>query len=396
MASDSHKPMNRRQFMQDTALAAGALGIPASLAAQDKQKKQYKNASRYKTKRVIIVAFAGGVRSKEVLETPENVPNLTKIAGAGVAFPNVRATNLGHYGAALSIFTGNTEAMSIRDSQRGLNPTIFEYLRKECGFSNTDIWLSTTNGAQGKLFAHSDHPNYGAKYGANVLDSDGIFNKEFKDVLESFGKPDADSVETTGILDKLARSIDPKKLGKVEGAQPDPSQIRRIERFIMEELRGKNTRITGPGAGDAKAIRVGHNIFRAFKPKLLGITLQNADTAHSSYNGYVEVIRRNDAEIGKLWDAIQRDQELRETTTMIICPEFGRDKNLNQRNGLDHGDGSDCLRKVWMIAAGPDFKTNKVIKKEIQTMAVCPTVMSLFTRKSPRFASASIIKDAFA
>ena len=81
---------------------------------------------------------------------------------------------------------------------------------------------------------------------------------------------------------------------------------------------------------------------------------------------------------------------------MSICPEFGRDKNLNQRNGLDHGDGSDCLRKVWMIAAGPDFKTNKVIKKEIQTMAVCPPVMSLFTRKSPRFASASIIKDAFA
>ena len=80
----------------------------------------------------------------------------------------------------------------------------------------------------------------------------------------------------------------------------------------------------------------------------------------------------------------------------MICPEFGRNKNLNQRNGLDHGDGSDCLRRVFLIAAGPDFKTNKIINTEIQTMSVCPTVMSLFTKKKPKFASASIIKDAFA
>jgi len=395
MASDSHNPLDRRRFMQNTALAAGALSLPATLTSQDKKKRQ-KNKSRYKTERVIIIAFAGGVRSKEVLETPANVPNLTKIMNAGVTFPNVRTANLGHYGAALSIFTGSTEAMSIRDNQRGLNPTIFEYLRKECGFSNTDIWLSTTNGAQGRLFAHSDHPDYGVKYGANVLDSDGIFNKEFKDVLESFGRPKPDSDATRAIIDRLSKAIDPNKLGAVEGAQPDSRQIRQIERFILDELRGKNTRLTGPGSGDAKAIRVGHNILRVFKPKLLGITLQNHDIAHGSFNGYVEVIRRNDAEIGKLWNAIQQDDELRETTTILICPEFGRDKDLNQRNGLDHGDGSDCLRRVFLIAAGPDFKTNKVIKTEIQTMSVCPTVMSLFTRKKPKFASASVIKDAFA
>ncbi len=399
MATDSPNsadtsPVDRRQFLKTGALAAGALSLP--LSAQQKKQKRNRNATNYTTKRVIIVAFAGGVRSKEVLETPENVPNLMKIAGAGIAFSNVRTANLGHYGAALSIFTGNTEARSIRDSERGLNPTIFEYLRKECAFSNTDIWLSTTNGAQGRLFAHSKNPQYGAQFGANVLDSDGIFNKEFKDVLESFGRPGSDSAATTDIMDKLVGAIDPKMLGKIEGAKPDPKQVRRIERFILDELRGKNTRITGPGAGDVKAIRVGHNIFQVFKPRLLGITLQNADVAHGSYNSYVEVIRRNDAEIGKLWDAIQGDQELRETTSIVICPEFGRDKNLNQRNGLDHGDGSDSMRRVFLIAAGPDFKSNKVSTKEISTMAVCPTVMSLFTNKKPKFASASIIKEAFA
>jgi hypothetical protein len=165
MSSDHNQAFDRRAFLRNSALAAGALSLPNMADAQGRQgkAKKKKRATKYKTKRVVMIAFAGGVRSKEVLEDPENVPNLMKIAGAGVTYPNCRAANLGHYGAALSIFTGASEAMSIRDNARGLTPTIFEYLRKECGFSNTDIWLSTTNGAQGRLFAHSDHPDFGAK-----------------------------------------------------------------------------------------------------------------------------------------------------------------------------------------------------------------------------------------
>lgn len=387
MQRDPDPTLDRRSFLAGSAAGAGALCLPDS--------EFILPGARYKTQRVIIVAFAGGVRSKEVLGTPENVPNLMKIAKAGVTFPNVRTANLGHYGAALSIFTGSVEARSIRDNTRGLNPTIFEYLRKDCGFGSNDIWLSTTNGAQGRLFAHSDHPEYGKGFGANVLDSDGIFNKEFKDVLDSFGRPKSDSKKTQMALDELGKALDPAQLGKVEGGVADAEKVRRVERFILSELKGKNSRITGPGAADAKSIRVGHSIMQVFKPKVLGITLQSHDIAHGSYNGYVEVIRRNDAELGRLWDAVQEDEELRETTSILICPEFGRDKNLNQRNGLDHGDGSDDLRRVFLIGAGPDFKSNKVVQKEVRTLDVCPTVMSFFTRKKPKFATSKIIKELF-
>ena len=133
-----------------------------------------------------------------------------------------------------------------------------------------------------------------------------------------------------------------------------------------------------------------------FKPKVLGITLQNHDIAHGSYNGYVEVIRRNDEEIGRLWDAIQQDQELRDTTSVVVLPEFGRNKDLNERNGLDHGDGSDDLRKVFCIAAGPDFHTDKVITKEFQTIDLCPTLMSFFVSQKGRFVSANPIRELFA
>src|SRR5262249_51400765 len=119
---------------------------------------------------------------------------------------------------------------------------------------------------------------------------------------------------------------------------------------------GDTADLTGPGAGDAKAIRVARNLLRLFKPRCIAIVLQNADVAHGSYNSYTEVIRRNDQEVGALWQAVQADNELKDSTSMLVLPEFGRDHNLNERNGLDHGDGSEDLYRIFCIAAGPDFK----------------------------------------
>lgn len=384
--------LSRRQFLASGSAAAGALALSTTPSASFAAAVP----GRYKTKRVILVAFAGGVRSKEVLGTPENVPNLMRIASAGVTLPNAYASNSGHYGAALSIFTGNIENLGIRANERGYNPTLFECLAKECSVDPSQMWLSTAGGAQAKLFAHSNHPQYGADYGANVLDSDGIFNVEFKRVLDSFGRPRADDAKDKKVLDALGGALDQSQLESLGGLKPDPDQVRRVERFILDELSGNTTRVTGPGAADAKAIRVGGNMLRVFKPVVLGISLQSHDIAHGSYNGYVEVIRRNDEELGKLWDAVQADEELRKTTAIMIMPEFGRDKNLNQRNGLDHGDGSDDLRKVFIIAAGPDFRTDRVIKTDCRTIDAAPTLYSLFSRKPMPFASSRVLKEIFA
>ncbi len=380
----------RRDLLRGGAAAAAALALPRSLCALPSA------PGAPKTKRVVLVAFAGGVRSQEVLETPANVPNLMRIASAGVTMPNVAVENTGHYGAALSIFTGNVENLGIRENEPGTNPTLFEYLRKDVGFEAGDVWITTSGGAQGRLFAHSLHPDYGPAYGANVLDGDGIFNVEFKKVLDAFGRPKTEAAAEQAILERLSSSLDREQLASVRGPRPDPEHVRRIEKFILDELSGATTRVTGPGAGDAKAIRIGTNILRVFRPKVLGITLQNHDIAHNSFNGYVDVIRRNDAELGKLWDAIQADPELAESTAVVVLPEFGRDKDLNERNGLDHGDRSDHMRKVFLIAAGPDFKRNRVVKTEVRSIDVCPTLLSLFTKQPPAWSRARIMRDLFA
>jgi uncharacterized protein (DUF1501 family) len=157
----------------------------------------------------------------------------------------------------------------------------------------------------------------------------------------------------------------------------------RIQRYILEELKGDTAQITGPGAGDAKSIRVARNLLRLFKPKLISVVLQNADVAHGSFNAYSDVIRRNDQEIGLLWDSILADPELRDTTSVFVLPEFGRDANLNQRNGLDHGDASEDLRKIFCVAAGPDFKQGKTITKAVDSVDVCPTAAALLGCEAP-------------
>ncbi|MGE3173489.1 MAG: hypothetical protein AB7O97_12765 [Planctomycetota bacterium] len=398
-----HAPLDqdpsRRAFLLRA--AAAALGVPLlpgllhAAPATDARAPQGPRGQR-KTKHVVLVAFAGGVRSKDVLDAPDNAPNLHRILKAGVVHPGLRTANVGHYGAALSIFTGNVEALGIRDDGRGRNPTLFEYLQKDAGFAQSDLWLSTSNGAQGRLFAHSDHPDYGAAFAANVLDGDGIFNVEFQKVLDAFGRPRQDGDQEAAILDELSAALDPAALQDLQGGAMDPAHLRRIERFILDELTGSTTRVTGPGAGDAKAIRIGLNILRTFRPRFLGITLQNADVAHGSYNGYVEVIRRNDQELGALWDAIQQDDALRDTTTVLVLPEFGRDQDLNERNGLDHGDQSDCLHKVFFVGAGPDFARGRTLRGDGATIDLCPTVLSLFGHKPHRMVGGKALDGAFA
>jgi len=380
--------LTRRNFLRGSGIAM--MGLPllsgAALAAPRK--------SKYKTKHLVLVAFAGGVRSKETVGTPANVPNLMRIAEQGIICPNINVMNNGHFGATMTIFTGNTEYRGIRENERGPNPTLFEYVRKANGLPAQTVWLSTSGGAQQRNLVYSGHEDYGEKYGANLIDAEGIFNTEFKKVIESFGKPSVPGKAEDEAVAKLRRAMNPPP-ATGGGLANDPETIERLQKYILEEIAGRTSRITGPGSGDARALQVAVSVLRIFRPTMLGVVLQNADIAHGSFNGYSSVIQSADAQIGRLWDSIQADPELRDSTTIMVLPEFGRDANLNQRNGLDHGDNSPDLRKVAMFAAGPDFKSGKTITKDFKSIDVTPTACALMGVKSEH-AKGRVLKELFA
>ena len=373
----SRPALSRRSLLKAGMAAAGAAALPDSVFGAMAPPRAYK------TKHVLLVLFAGGVRSKDTIGTPANVPNLMRLADKGVVFPNCGAANLGHYGASLAILTGVPEYMGIRENSRGFSPTIFEYVRKEMKLPASGAWLSANNGSQGANFAYGLNKSWGAEYGANVIDGDGVFNQEFRDVLSQFGNPKADKPEEYAALQRLRGAIEGGKAG--EKVLNDEATSARVEKYIVDELTSSETvSLTGPGAGDQKALRIAGNILQIFRPTLSCVSLTSADVAHGSYNAYVDVIRRNDEELGRILDSVQQDQQLRESTTIFVLPEFGRDKNLNQRNGLDHGDGSPELQKVACVAWGPDFKQQgRTIEADCNTIDVCPTICKLLDVEAP-------------
>ena len=143
------------------------------------------------------------------------------------------------------------------------------------------------------------------------------------------------------LLDALRKGVG----GGVDAVR-EAERLARVEDYILKELTQGTTDITGAAAGDRKALRLARNLLSLFRPKVVGVVLQNADVAHGSYNAYAEVVRQNDAAIGELLSAIREDEELAASTAVIVLPEFGRDRDLNSRRGLDHGDGSPDLRRV--------------------------------------------------
>lgn len=375
---------DRRTLLRSAALCgvtagmgslAGALPFPWTNRPQDGVEGFGKPGR--KTKHLVLIAFAGGVRSRETFGTPANVPTLKAMADGGVLYPRTRAENLGHYGAALSIFTGIGEQRGIRDNTRGPDPTCFEYIRKERGMRQDQIWISTSGGAQQTNYSHGLHPEYGPPFGASALDGDGIFNAEFKSILDAYGRPKTLDAGEQELLDRLRGGLGRDERGRGGRSDDALRSSAEVERYILEELTRGTSDIRGANAADAKALRVARNLLSIFKPPMVSVVLQQADVAHRSFNSYLEIVRRNDAAIGELWTAVQQDPELADSTTFIVAPEFGRDADLNSRRGLDHGDGSDDVRYVSTVCWGPDFARGRVVQEEVGLIDLCPTVCDI-------------------
>ncbi len=363
--------LTRRDLLKSGAAAAAAGAFPASLSARTALRPELK------TRHVLLVAFAGGIRTRETLGMPANVPTLASLAREGVVYSRTRTANLGHFGATMSLFTGVSEARGIRENARGPDPTLFEYLRKDLGLPASEVWISTSGGAQQTNYSHGLHPDYGTAFGANVLDGDGIFNSEFKTILESYGRPRILEPAESDLLDRMRQSL--------PGDEGDAQARATVEQYIMDELTRGTSELRGPNSADAKALRVARNLLSIFKPKLVSVVLQQADVAHGNFNAYVEVIRKNDAALGELVEAVRADPDLADSTAIIVLPEFGRDSDLNSRRGLDHGDGSDDLNYVSTVCWGPDFRRGAEVGETVRTIDVCSTVCDMFGARA-RFA----------
>jgi hypothetical protein len=374
----------RRRFLKAMGAAAaagvGGLGGAGDLFAQAKAKKTPATPAgpAFKTRHVVFVVLGGGVRTRDVIGQ-EDCPNINAIIKAGMLVRPVKVRDVGHYGSTMTLLTG-VDQKALADDVRTEDPTIFELLRKGRRLPNTQTWLTAAGSDWHSNLSFSRHPSYGVRYAANYITGDGVFTAELADVTNQFGEPRVPDETERKILADLGKSIDGSVAAataqlRTGGSPPDVQE--RIRKYVLDELSGNVKKIESPGLRDIMAVHYGTNLLAVFKPTLLVMALVYHDLGHGNAARYQQVLRKNDAEIGRLWETIQKDEYLKATTSLVIMPEFGRNERENNKGGLDHDDKGPNHLQVFLVGAGPDFKRGELKGVTLDAADITPTLLHL-------------------
>lgn len=411
--------MKRRDFLKKATLAtAGSIVAPYILPSG----RLFAGNNVQTAQHVVLVMFAGGVRHQEAalqgylqlgqgvkipsLNTAGNAGNImpslfngpapnpsltpivygtgtggsipispvisgaTSIQSLGTTFKEVRCLTAGHYNGWTSLLQGNSAA-SQGLKQKPIYPTIFEYVRREMGLPATKVWFCGTGvGASLPLLNYSEHPNYGAKYGAN-----------FFAPLVTFGAPgqawyeDAKAYDPTTELTPMyaMKSFLDKNFANVGKPIPDLKNTE-AEKYdihnFMKQMFTKthnNSVACPPGAsnGDARTVGYCAELMKYFKPTLTVVNMGAVDNCHQNYSAYLQALHQADHSVGWLWNYIQTQiPEMAGQTIMMVAPECGRDlnpnpiKDINSYFSYDHSD-SNSLRAFTSLIGG-DIPANLV------------------------------------
>jgi len=358
-------------------LVFALLAAHTASAQAVKGKTKTKTAKvEHKTKHVVIVILGGGVRAKDVFGRKDDCPNLNRIAAAGVT-ATMKTRDVGSYGSAVTLLTG-VDQPKLADTDRADVPTIFELVRRTKRLASHETWVSAAGSDWHTYLAFSGHQAYGVKYAANYISGEGAFTSELADVTNQFGEPRVPDSTEKSLLEKLQSKVDPtnaKKASPESTGKAAAELQERIRKYVLDELSGRVKKIEAPGLKDIQAIHYGTNILAVFKPTLLCVATIYHDLGRNNFDRYQQVLRKNDEEIGRLYDAILNDPELAGHTALVIVPDFGRNERLNAKGGLDHDDKTKDHTEVFFIGWGPDFKKGKA--GTIDSTDVAPTLLHL-------------------
>lgn len=404
--------MDRRKFLKKAGLAtAGAITMPYILPSG----RLFATSGFAYAEHVVYVLFAGGVRQQEsvlkrylddsqgvgfagnimynMLEggAPQGkivygtdpsqgtrgsnpIPKIVSstLQTQGTLFPEVYAANGGHYGGLNTLLTGNN-AVTQGLRQKPLFPTLFEYTRRHLGAKATETWfIGNTLGNSVPLLNHSEHPDYGAAYGANMfipgVTFGGLGQTYLADAKVYHPEEELNHMQRMRLfLDNNYATNGGISLPNINNTEEEKQQIKS---FVDRMLNGQISVPFPPVTDNGDSANIGYAaaVLKEFKPKLLAVNMSAVDGCHGDFTGYLRSLHRADHAVGHLWNVIQSDPELAGKTAIVVTPEHGRNafansiKDENDWFGFDHADAN--TRRVFTLMAGPGISNNLVIGSE--------------------------------
>ncbi len=388
--------INRRSFIFSAGAAALLSGTNKLFSAPIKKiTDQEKNTSGRK---LIIIQFGGGLRSKESIDDPKHryIPKLwNNLVPKGILFTNIRVEHkVVHPNSTGSIMTGHWEYDDIDWSRPVANPTIFEIFRKANNAPDTSAWAFVYASILAKT-GESSAPGYGKKYAANVVEPPTI-PRSASDKIDRLMQKAAVSGSKDSELKAAKESIN---IARSEGVFTRAGlQSSAAKDFFSSEIKTwKNS--TGTTSHDAFLTKCAISCMKKFAPDVMAVDYGEIDCAHyGSWSRYVDAIRRTDELTWRIWNTVEALPGYRGKTLILILPDHGRELDKDGKAGFIHhsdfytnkGADEGC-RRVWMLVLGPGIASNKKIDLPIPITAAAATGLEFLGVEASPGAAGSVM-----
>ena len=393
--------MKRRDFLKCFGAAATCRLSPETLLAQNRSDMPATRATNlppvldFKTKHCIVVLYGNGCRKKDTVENPTLTPHHARLMRQGSVFTEDYGETANLHGYMYTEMITGRETVS----EHPLFPTWNEYVRKELGGPATDYWMvqpvSSYRSWVWDRKHTSAHPDYGLRYGANNITVNELFydgqNRSPRELVGAALEPGLENSERElqDIEEWIAHILDRKLFVPASTKTP---LIDRETTF-----------------GDGQCFELTRHILEAFKPKLITLQILALDDAHADsddwendtdFEQYLQHLAATDELIGNLWNFVQSDPYFKDTTSLLLRPECGRDDEVDIYGQLHHSHGNYGSHNVWTLGVGPDFKNGAVFNERVMRRDLCPTIAYLMTgRDIAHYTSGSVrtqmFKDAY-
>lgn len=417
--------MDRRKFIK-RAGAAGAASIIAPYILPSG--RLFASTGSQISEHVILVLFGGGVRQQETILQryldhsqgltgvegnimynlfSGDIPDKKEVYGVkvpglpddqsikyqqilnepldvqGTVFREVRCNQPSHYSGFLGpILGGVSPAQGLR--QRPIMPTIFEYARKFGGFPASKVWM-IGHGLENSipLMNHSTHPDFGSGFGANLFIPGTTFGEYG---IETFSRVKEYHPDEMMRIYQMQQFLDDyyRNLGKtLDNLGNTPEEKDKIRKFMKAKY----------DLGNATTeIDCAIEVMNEFEPNLMAVSFFEADGCHGNFTGYLRALHAMDHKVGRLWDAVQSNPNMKDNTTMILMPDMGRNiapnaaKDNNDWLGFDHDGGDTNLQRIFAMMVGNGVERGLHIGDENNPVGewidACLTVAELLGIKS--------------
>lgn len=114
-------------------------------------------------------------------------------------------------------------------------------------------------------------------------------------------------------------------------------------------------------------------------PHLMLVNFLAVDTyAHANqWEDYLTSLKNLDNYVSEIWKTIQSSEKLRNKTTLIVTNDHGRHLDGHKDGFVNHGDNCEGCRHISLLAMGPDFKKDVVIKNYGEQLDISATIAEM-------------------